>query len=320
MRFTNFIVRTAALLVLVQATVTAADCDRACLISLADNYLAALTAHDPHKVPLVDDVKTVENAKRISPGEGLWKTTSGGPTEFKIVVPDIVSQQVGGMVIMQSEGKPAQIGFRLKLVQGKIAEAEHLVAILRGEELPATLQKVRPGIPMEIPYEYADSRGRLIHIAKSYYDALDLNNGSLAPFASDCDRHENGLRTAPSGGALSGPEIPGAAKRPMGLLGMVDCKSQIDMQTFEYISDIVNRRVNIIDEKTGLAIGFSDLRHAMEKKQFTILDDPGRKTVDRQYNPFDTLAMHIFKIWGGQLHEIETIGVVAPYNSPSGWE
>ena len=320
MRFSNSIVRTAALLVFMQATLTAADCDRACLISLADNYLAALTAHDPQKVPLADDVKTVENAKRISVGDGLWKTASAGPTDFKIVVPDIVSQQVGGMVIMQSEGKPAQIGFRLKLVQGKIAEAEHLVAIPRGEELPATLQKVRPGIPMEIPYEYADSRGRLIHIAKSYYDALDLNNGSLAPFASDCDRHENGLRTAPSGGALGGPEIPGAAKRPIGLLGMVDCKSQIDMQTFEYISDIVNRRVNIIDEKTGLAIGFSDFRHGMEKKQFTILNDPGRKTVDRQYNPFDTLAMHIFKIWGGQLHEIETIGVVAPYNSPSGWE
>src|SRR5512136_703603 len=200
MRFTNSIVRTTALLVLVQATVTAADCDRACLISLADNYLAALTAHDPQKVPLADDVKTVENAKHISLGEGLWKTASAGPTDFKIVVPDIVSQQVGGMVIMHSEGKPAQIGFRLKLVQGKIAEAEHLVSIPRGEELPATLQKVRPGIPMEIPFEYADSRGRLIHIAKSYYDALDLNNGSLAPFAADCDRHENGLRTAPSGG------------------------------------------------------------------------------------------------------------------------
>jgi hypothetical protein len=55
MRFTNSIVRTAALLVLVQATVTAADCDRVCLISLADNYLAALTAHDPHKVPKKDN-------------------------------------------------------------------------------------------------------------------------------------------------------------------------------------------------------------------------------------------------------------------------
>ena len=224
------------------------------------------------------------------------------------------------MVIMQSEGKPAQVGFRLKLADGMIIEAEHLIAIPRGEEIPATLKKVRLAIPMEIPYEYADSRGRLIHIAKSYYDALDLNNGSLAPFASDCDRHENGMRTAPSGGPLSGPDIPGAAQRPIGLSGMVDCRSQIDMQTFEYISEIGKRRVEIADEKTGLALGFSDFHHAMEKKQFRILNDPGRETVDRSYNPFDTLAMHIFKIWGGQIHEIEAIGVVAPYNSPSGWE
>ena len=31
-------------------------------------------------------------------------------------------------------------------------------------------------------------------------------------------------------------------------------------------------------------------------------------------------AMHIFKIWGGQLHEIEANGISVPYNSPTGWE
>jgi hypothetical protein len=320
MRFLYSVLRGAALLIFTMETAYAADCDRTCLMALADKYTAALAAHAPQNVPLSSGVRMVENAKRIRPGEGLWKTASAGPTEFRIVVPDPFSQQVGGMVVMQSAGKPAQVGFRLKLADGMIIEAEHLIVIPRGGELPATLMKVRPAIPMEIPYEYADSRGRLIHIAKSYYDAVDLNNGSLAPFASDCDRHENGLRTAPSGGPLSGPEIPGAVQRPIGLLGMIDCRSQIDMQTFEYITEITNRRVEIADEKTGLALGFSDFRHAMEKKQHRILNDPGRTTVDRSYDPFDTLAMHIFKIWGGQVHEIEAMGVAAPYNSPSGWE
>jgi hypothetical protein len=320
MRFVYSVLGRAALLIFSVATAYAADCDRTCLMALADRYIAALAAHDPQKAPLSTGIRMVENAKRIHPGEGLWKTASAVPTEFKIVVPDPLSQQVGGMVIMQSEGKPAQVGFRLKLADGVIIEAEHLIVIPRSGELPATLKKVRPAIPMEIPYEYADSRGRLIHIAKSYYDAVDLNNGSLAPFASDCDRHENGSRTAPSGGPLSGPDIPGAAQRPIGLLGMIDCRSQIDMQTFEYISDIASRRVEIADEKTGLALGFSDFHHAMEKKQIRILNDPGRETVDRSYNPFDTLAMHIFKIWGGQIHEVEAMGLAAPYNSPSGWE
>jgi hypothetical protein len=30
-------------------------------------------------------------------------------------------------------------------------------------------------------------------------------------------------------------------------------------------------------------------------------------------------ALHIFKIWGGQIHEIEAAGVTVPYNSPTGW-
>jgi hypothetical protein len=125
------------------------DCDRTCLMALADKYLAALAAHDPQTVPLSSTIRIVENAKRIRPGEGLWKTASAGPKEFRIVAPNPRSQQVGGMVIMQSEGKPAQVGFRLKLAEGMIMEAEHLIAIPRGEEIPATLKKVRPAIPME---------------------------------------------------------------------------------------------------------------------------------------------------------------------------
>src|SRR3990172_4178520 len=125
--------------------------------------LAALTgmaqaAHDPGKAPLAADAKIVENVKRIQPGEGLWKTTTAGPTEFSIVIPDPVSQQVGGIVVMQSEGNPVQLGFRLKLASGKIVEAEHLVVPIRDANNPL-LQQVRPAIPMEVPYEDAGSRG-----------------------------------------------------------------------------------------------------------------------------------------------------------------
>jgi hypothetical protein len=294
-------------------------CDRDCLKTLADSYLGALVAHDPKKVPLAADVKIVENAKRIKPGEGLWKTTTAGPTEFKIVIPDPYSQQVGGMVMLKSEDKPAQVGFRLKVVDGKITEAEHMIALPREQSL-ANLEKLRPGIPLEVPYEYRDSRGRLIHMAKLYYDALDNNNGSLAPFAPDCDRHENGMRTAPNGGALGGAGMPGAPPRPPSLIGMQDCTSQINSGTFQYITVIDNRRVLVADEVTGLALGFSHFHHEMKQKEYKILNDPGREVAKMDFKPFDLPAMHIFKIWGGQIHEIEAMGFTAPYNSPTGWE
>jgi hypothetical protein len=293
--------------------------DRPGLIKLADDYFAALVAHDPGKVSLASELKTVENAKRIKPGEGLWKTATSGPTEFRIVVPDTMSQQVGGIVMMQSDGKPAQVGFRLKVVNGRIVEAEHVIAMPR-EQMLANLQKVRPGIAMEVPYEYRDSRGRLLHIAKSYYDALDLNNGSLAPFAADCERRENGMRTAPFGGPVSGPGIPGAPPRPPGLAGMQDCKSQLDSQAMAYIDTIDHRRVEIADELTGLALGFSHFRHAMTATEYKIVNNPDRAVSTMKFNPFDLPALHIYKIWGGQIHEIEAMGFTAPYNSPTGWE
>ena len=263
----------------------------------------------------------VENVKRIKPGEGLWKTASSGPTEFKIVVPDPVLQEVGGLVVMQSEGKPVQVGFRLKVVNGKIVEAEHMIVEMRDANNP-NLQKPRPAMLLAIPDEYADSHGRLIYIAKSYYDALDNNNGHLARFASDCERHENGMRTAPSGGpALGGVTIPGAKPRPAGLLGMQDCTSQIDSGVFQYITTIDNRRVEVADTVTGLAIGFSHFHHPMTQKKFRITGNPDRQEADMtNQRTFDMPAMHIYKIWGGQIHEIEAIGIVAPLNSPTGWE
>lgn len=310
----------AALVACIQPSL-AATADRAALLKLADDYFAALVAHDPGRVPLARDVKVVENVQRIQPGEGLWKNATSGPTAFKILIPDTESQQVGGIVVMQSEGKPIQFGFRLKLVDGKITEAEHMIVAMRDANNPL-LQSVRPGIPMEIPYEYADSRGRLIHIAKSYYDTLDNNNGNLSPFASDCERHENGMRTAPFGGpSLGGAGIPGQAPRPPSLLGMQDCTSQINSGTFQYITTIDNRRVEIADTVTGLAMGFSHFHHPMEQKKFRILNNPNREEADMtNQRVFDMPALHIYKIWGGQIHEIEAIGISVPLNSPTGWE
>src|SRR5690606_30478398 len=102
------------------APATAQNCDRQCLIDMADAYAAALVAHDPAKAPLAADVVTVENAGKIGPGEGLWAKATGGPTDFRIHVPDPVSQQVGLMAMMEVEGEPALVGIRLKREGGRI--------------------------------------------------------------------------------------------------------------------------------------------------------------------------------------------------------
>jgi len=47
------------------------NCDRACLEGVIDQYLAAVVAHDPKRVPLSADVKYTENNQVIDVGATL---------------------------------------------------------------------------------------------------------------------------------------------------------------------------------------------------------------------------------------------------------
>jgi hypothetical protein len=298
------------------ATAHAADkpCDRACLNRLADTYVAALVAHDPAKAPLARDVKMVENIQKIQPGEGLWKTASAAPTTFRIYVPDTVAQQVGYMAVMHENGNPIQLALRLKLENGRITEAEHVVVHKLQEANLANLQTPRAALTSAVPEGWRDSRGRLLHIGASYYDALDLNNGSLAPFADDCVRYENGGQSARK------PVPKGPSEDSFAPFGALGCAKQLDTQVMAYITSIDHRRVWIADEENGLVFGLSHFRHAMEKTEWPTYGVPGVPFRKIEYKPFDLPAAHIFKIQGGLIREIEASGFIAPHNSPTGWE
>ena len=291
--------------------VDSATCDRACLIKMTDSYLAALLAHDPGQVPLAPDVKFVENVARMQPGDGLWKTASAAPSTFKIYVPDPIAGQIGFIGIMKENGKPIQFGLRLKVRNGQITEAEHLVARdLRETSLP-NLQTPRPAFLASVPSAQRTPRKQMLKIALSYYDALVNGDGNAAPFADDCLRRENGMQTTGN----PPPQTPGR-----GTMGAMGCAAQLNTKTMSYIKRIEPRRVEIVDEETGLVFGLSQFRHPMQEKFVTIVGVPGVEKVDLPFNAFDLPAAHIYKISGGKIHEIEAMGFVAPYNSKTGWE
>ncbi len=298
------------------------DCDRACLIKLADDYTAALVAHDPAKASLAASAVTVENAKKIGRGEGLWKTATAGPTTYKIHVPDPVSQQVGLLAVMQVDGKPALVGIRLKRAGGRIVEAEHMIAGNLNPTALANLQAPRPALLRPVAEDYADSRGRLIFIGKSYYDALDSNNGAYTPFADDCERRENGFQTARNAMTRVQPGN-GQTDPAFAYLGGLGCEAQMNTNMWEYIDEIANRRVEIADPVTGLVWGMSHFHHDMKEDSYPLINVPfATERVIRASTGagFDMPAIHIYKIWGGQMHEIEAIVIVIPYMSPTGWE
>ncbi len=293
----------------------AAKCDRACLDKTVDSYLAAILAHNPSQVAFATEVKFVENTVPMKPGEGLWKTAAEGPTTFKIYVPDPVAQQVGFLCLMKEHGKdgdrPIQLGLRLKLKDGKITEAEHLIARDLREASLKNLQTPRPGLLAMVPPAERMSREKMLKIGYSYYTALVTANGNAAPFADDCLRHENGMQTTGN----PPPKTPG-----MGTMGAMGCRDQINTHTFDYITRIEPRRVEIADVETGLVFGLSQFRQPMEQKFVKIVGVPDVQKVDLNIPPFDLPAAHIFKIQGGKIHEVEAMGFMMPYNSKTGWE
>jgi hypothetical protein len=304
-------VSTAFLAVAQQLRASPKHCDRACLNKTVDMYLAAVVAHDPSKVKFAPDVKFVENTVPTKPGDGLWKTASALPTTFKIYVPDPVSEEVGFLCVMKENDKPIELALRLKLVDGKITEAEHLIARNLSEKSLANLQTPRPGLLATVPPAERVPRDEMLKIGASYYEALTTADSNDAPFADDCVRRENGMQTTSN----PPPDKPG-----FGTLGALGCAAQLRAGVFNYIKRIEPRRVNIADPETGLVFGLSQFRHPMEEKQLKIVGVPGVDHTDMNFKPFDLPAAHIFKISGGKIHEIEAMGFTMPYNSETGWE
>ncbi len=313
----------------------AAPCDRACLVGAADAYLAALAAHDPSRAPLAPAVKFTEQAKVLPVGEGLWKSAVEAPTTFKIAVPDPVAGQIGVMAVMKASASafpappgrggappaddgPAviQLALRLKLQDRQITEAEHLIARITNPTSLANLRAPRPAFLATVPPRDRSPRRIMLLIANSYYDAITQNDGDLAPFADDCDRRENGMHTA----GVRGSAPPLDEGRGGGALRLQSCRDQINSRALSYITSIDLRRVWIADEEKGLVFALSMFRQPMERKSVTILNPDGT-TAERPMNfdPFDLEAAHIFKIAGGQIHEIEAMGFVLPLNSRNGW-
>jgi hypothetical protein len=298
---------------------SARSCDRACLIGITDQYLAAMVAHDPSKAPLAPGVVFVENIERMRPGEGLWKTATGGPTAFKIYVPDVALRQAAWMGVIQRDGKPTMLTLRLKIENGKITEAEHLLAAPLGGGDNPNIAAPRPGLAREIPAGERLSHDRLIAIGITYYDALDDNDGSKMLFAADCQRRENGITTAGEG--AGSPPIKDSNPSPVAH----DCAGQLDSGSFIYIDRIENRRMVAADPVTGLVMGISHFRHPFTNLPYKVTHVDGstseRNAENMPYQPFDMPAAHIFKIDPqGKVHEIEAVGFTTPYESPSGWE
>ncbi len=294
------------------------QCDRACLESVVDQYLTALVAHDPWRVPFASKVKFTENNVQLQPGDGLWQTASGLGT-FKLINAEPEAGQVGAIVVVKENGADSLLALRLKVERRQICEIETLVARqgegqtlsfdLLTEPSPILLEKVPPADQLQ--------RKQLVAITDKYFDAIEQSDGKIVPFADDGFRIENGIRTC------NDPKnTPGTGASGMAGLRSMKCADQLSTHIFSYIKSIDPRRYVVVDEERGLVLGIFRFNHP---GNILSAEVPGRGKVDMRNNPWaknptSAAIAELFKIKDGKIQAVMAVIVKVPYRMPSGWE
>jgi hypothetical protein len=285
---------------------------RASLEGLMNQYLEAMVAHDPDRLPLSNKLKYTENTIALPVGEGLWDTASDLPT-YRLYVCDPRGGQAGLFALMKENGFPILISSRLKIEDGLITEIENIVARQGERAIPVeNLKKVKPLYLEALKPSERVSREEMVRVSDLYFEGLVRYDGDIVPFWDECNRVENGMQTT------NNPNLfPRDPKRPPMPL---DCRGQINSKAFAYITSIKPRRWTVVDEERGITFGTFMFHHRGTVKSVEV---PGIGTVEMlpiAHRPFTVVVSELFKVTSGKIREIEAIMTSLPYGAKSGWD
>lgn len=302
-----------------KAAPAAPACDRACLQGLIDQYLTALAAHDYKRVSWANSVTFTENGVALMPGDGLWATATGLGT-YKMNIDEPEAGAAAALAVVQENGVDALLALRIKVINGKISEAETQVA-RKGEGqtlLTDNLKTVPAVFDEEVPAAERLSRAELVGIVDKYFDAIEQVNGELVAFADDGFRIENGIRTCYDPQAVAGPELTEQRAK----IRHMTCREGLSSGIYSYIKSISPRRYTVVDIEHGVVYGVFRFNHPG-----TVLDAQvkGIGTVSMRENiwasrPTSALIAEIFKIKDRKIVQVAAGIAKVPYRAPTGWE
>jgi len=292
-----------------------ADCNRDCLAGVMTAYLQALLKHDPAALPMTRNVRYSENGVRLNIGDGLWQTASALPT-YRVDVIDEQAQQVGLIGRINENSNNNWYGVRLKVEPDRrVSQIEVLVnrsisAGPRPAGMPARgATEPHPLMMQPIPAARRLPRATLADISNSYFTGLDTGESSRGiPFDPACQRRENGTTTAKN---------PDAER---GSMSWMDCKSQFDTGFSVIVTDIRERRFEVVDPVTGLAFGWAYFDHNGTVAKFSRTLDHKEADVDPMFRqPISFYIAEVFKVVDGKIRQIEAVLTTVPYQMESGW-
>jgi len=297
-----------------QSFVTARVCDRQCLYGFVDQYLAALVARDPARLPWAKNVKFTENNVELQLGDGLWGTiTAKGADDLRAADPE--NGQVAYYGVVDERGTQSFLALRMRIVDHQVSEVETIVDRKGygpgpfGD--PATLKPV-PVLLEDVPPEHRRPRERLISLADGYFNTLQLNDGAIfTQFADDCSRRENGVWTA------NDPHPEANTNSNLSAYGKISCEQGFKLGNYRWDDRLRARRFPLVDEEKGLVLAGGFIDHAGTLVTYTTTD--GVKHDSPMKSPHSFCFLEMFKVVDGKIRHAEAMFITVPYNMPSPW-
>ncbi|MBB5986737.1 hypothetical protein [Sphingobium lignivorans] len=270
------------------------SCDRACLRSTLDAFLAAVIAKDPARAPLAIGFRQTQNARLTLTDAGVWKTLSSlGPLQRRYF--DVVTGNAAFFGIVTDNGTQAVASVRLQVRNGKITEGEWHIAhegdpgiYGKGSKVVFNLARLAADPPPErvVAPDQRLPRETLVAVVNSYFDGIVAENGRAVLAHGGCTRYENGFP------AFGGPLKPGQEQD--GFQGKQDCTSG-----YPTLGGLVAaRRYPLIDEEAQVVLASA----VFVRKA----GDPRRR------NHF----MEVFGVDAGRIRSVHAAMFYAPPDQP----
>lgn len=274
------------------------ECDAACLERIADQYRAAYVAHDPKLAPFAEQVRFTENNVEMPFPDGTWDTVTQevGPP---LTLSDPVMGTVGVFTAIRQREVEGFLAIRLKVSNGRITEAEHIISTRRNLSSPPTpIGKVDEYVHDPALSEVAAPASRigreaLAGHANGYFDTLQRNDGEIRGtcFHDAATRRENGMLFADIGGGFRSGRYA--------------------------FNDRVRREIVLIDEARQVAVARGFIDHKGVLDEYTLTDGTKAKSVFQE--PQSWGLLEAFKVTDGCIAAVVATFYQAPYYQRSPW-
>ena len=307
-----------ALLALAGAPARAAPrtCDRACLEGLVGQYLAALAAHDPSKLPAGRTIRFVENDQPLKLGEGTWATVDGLGA-YRHIFADPEGGAVAAITTVKENGVPAILDVVLKVEDRRITGVE--TQIVRDAAGAGRYERLGAPEPLWLqPVAHADRipREALAGTPNKYFQGMQRNDpkGDYSFFDPDCNRLEHAEQTT----NLKTPQAYGHSNDTD--FSSMTCQAQFQTGFLGFVTGIRDRRFVVVDEERQALFTFATLDHNGTVRVLHM--STGKDFVVPAY--FDvprTLQVgEAFRMRGDRIHRIEMTLTELPYGIRPAWD